>query len=116
MKINSLPVIPYYAVIFTSLKTSMDHEGYAAMADKMFSLAAIQPGFLCVETARESMGITVSYWESEEAIFHWKENLEHLMAQELGIEKWYEYYIVRVCKVERQYSFQKENGLHTIKE
>ena len=102
-----LPAMPYYAVIFTSLKTARDLTGYSEMAEKMFELAAIQDGFLGVESAREDIGITVSYWKSEEDILCWKKNMEHLVAQKSGIEIWYQYYTVRVCKVERQYIFEK---------
>ncbi len=102
-----LPAIPYYAVIFTSVKTGIDANGYAEMSEKMFSLAALQKGFLGVESARAEIGITVSYWKTEEDILNWKKDIEHLVAQKTGIEKWYQYYTVRVCKVERQYSFEK---------
>ena len=95
---------PYYAVIFTTLRTAGD-EGYAAMAEEMENLARIQPGFLGFETAREEVGISVSYWESLEAISNWKQNTRHLEAQRLGKAKWYEHYTLRICKVEREYSF-----------
>ncbi len=94
---------PYYAVVFTS-QLSDDSSGYAQMADKMMQLAKNQPGFIAVETARESIGITVSYWESLEAITNWKKQTDHLLAQKLGSEKWYANYTVRICKVEREYS------------
>ena len=94
---------PYYAVIFTS-QLSDDSSGYAQMADKMMQLAKKQQGFIAVDTARESIGITVSYWESLEAIANWKKQTDHLLAQKLGNEKWYKNYTVRICKVEREYS------------
>lgn len=96
------PSPPYYAVIFTSLRTETD-EGYADTADRMVALAARQPGFLGVESARSGLGITVSYWESTEAIRHWKADVDHMMAQKMGREKWYAAYKTRVCKVERDY-------------
>lgn len=96
----------YYAVIFTSTRTDLD-ENYAEMAIKMETLAKQQPGFLGVESARNEIGITVSYWESLEAIANWKQNLDHLDAQFLGRQKWYENYIVRIAKVEKEYSFEK---------
>ena len=99
------PSIPYYAVIFTTLRREAD-EGYAAMAVEMEHLARRQPGFLGFETAREEVGISVSYWESLEAISAWKQNTRHLEAQRLGKEKWYEHYTLRVCKVEREYRFE----------
>lgn len=97
------PPPPYYAVIFSSLRTEID-EGYAAMTNLMVELAAQQPGFLGVETARDGLGLTVSYWESEDSIAAWKANLKHAAAQRLGREKWYEAYTVRVCRVERDYA------------
>jgi len=96
------PSPPYYAVIFTSLRTDGDH-GYAEMADKMVALAAVQPGFLGIESAREGLGITVSYWTDLESIKRWKSNTEHLIAQQLGHEKWYSSFKTRIAKVERDY-------------
>ncbi|RED64919.1 antibiotic biosynthesis monooxygenase family protein [Cohnella lupini] len=95
----------YYAVIFTSLRTEGDN-GYGRMADRMAELASKQPGFISVESVRDSSGtgITVSYWESLEAIRDWKKNEAHQVAQEKGKQDWYESYKVRICKVEREYS------------
>lgn len=97
---------PYYAVIFTSTQTSHT-EGYAEMAEAMENLAKIQPGYLGLEHARSELGITISYWESLEAISNWKKNLDHMEAQRLGRSKWYEWYKIRICKVEREYEFQR---------
>jgi len=97
---------PYYAVIFTSLQTETI-EGYSEMAIAMENLAKQQQGYLGIESAREDIGITVSYWESLEAIKNWKSNLDHLMAQKLGRDQWYRWYKVRICKVEREYEFNK---------
>jgi heme-degrading monooxygenase HmoA len=98
------PQAPYYAVIFTSERTLVE-EGYQEMAMKMSALAAQQPGYLGQESARENIGITVSYWTSLEAIQQWKKNSDHLLAQQLGKEKWYAAYKTRICKVERDYAF-----------
>ncbi len=72
--IATTPKPPYYAVIFTSVRTEGDQDNYAAMADKMVQLAAEQPGFLGIESAREGVGITVSYWQDLASIKQWKEN------------------------------------------
>ena len=98
---------PYYAVIFTSKRTNIQQEAYLEMAEKMEQLAKKQVGFLGVESARNEIGITVSYWESLEAIKNWKENWEHLEAQNKGKTDWYEWYKVRICKVEREYDSEK---------
>jgi len=76
------------------------------MAETMETLAKKQAGFLGVESARQEVGITVSYWKSLEAIQNWKANLDHIVVQKLGKEKWYASYKVRICKVEREYSFE----------
>ncbi|KAA3619090.1 MAG: antibiotic biosynthesis monooxygenase [Flavobacterium sp.] len=96
---------PYYAVIFTSLLTD-DTEGYKEMGMKMETLAKQQPGYLGFESAREDLGITISYWESLEDIKNWKEDLEHLQAQQLGRKQWYRWYKTRICKVVREYEFE----------
>ncbi|MEB2302700.1 antibiotic biosynthesis monooxygenase [Lysinibacillus xylanilyticus] len=97
----------YYTVIFTSQRTEEDGEGYAKMAEVMDELAQKQPGFIRIESARnsEGKGITVSYWESLDAIQAWKENSKHLVSQKLGKEKWYSQYNVEICKVIKDYSF-----------
>ena len=95
---------PYYAVIFTSLRTEGDN-GYEAMAEEMEQLAQQQPGYLGIESARNELGITISYWASLEAIKNWKANLDHLQAQKKGRTTWYSQYKVRICKVEREYEF-----------
>ena len=97
------PDPPYYAVIFTSLRAPEPGDGYAEMAARMVELAAVQPGFLGVESARDGLGITVSYWTDEAAIAAWKADLEHLVAQVRGREAWYAAYAVRVARVERAY-------------
>lgn len=96
---------PYYAVIFTSLQTT-NTQGYSEMASAMEELAKKQPGYLGMESARETVGITVSYWENLEAIKSWKGNLDHMVAQKRGREVWYSWYKVRICKVEREYEFR----------
>jgi heme-degrading monooxygenase HmoA len=99
-----LPDPPYYAVIFSSQRTPED-AGYAQMADRMVELAAEQPGYLGIESARDAVGfgITVSYWNSLEAIKNWRVHSEHKIAQEYGIKQWYRHYQIRIARVERAY-------------
>ena len=110
-EIAKTPEPPYYAVIFTSLRTKGDN-GYGEIADKMVKLASQQLGFLGLESARESVGITVSYWSNLESIKLWKQNTEHVMAQKLGREIWYREFKTRICKVEKDYGFsiKKKKG------
>jgi heme-degrading monooxygenase HmoA len=78
------------------------------MAEAMEKLAATQPGYLGIESARDGLGITVSYWESLESIAAWKRNAQHLVAQERGRGSWYEEFKVRICRVERDYEFRRD--------
>ncbi|QYK61886.1 antibiotic biosynthesis monooxygenase [Paenibacillus sp. S25] len=104
--IAKTPRPPYYAAIFTSERMEGDG-GYGVMGDKMVELAAQQPGFLGVESVRDhnGVGITVSYWESLDAIKNWKHNELHKVAQEKGKSEWYKTFGLRVSKVERDYFF-----------
>jgi heme-degrading monooxygenase HmoA len=104
--IAKTPNPPYYAVIFTSLRTEIE-EGYQEMAEEMVRLAALQPGYLGHESARDTLGITISYWESLESIQQWKVQSDHLLAQKFGREKWYSAYRTRIAKIERDYSMQR---------
>ena len=101
------PQPPYYAVIFTSIRTGVDN-GYEVMAQRMVELAAEQPGFLGVESAREEVGITVSYWRDPDSIAAWKRHAEHQIAQERGKQDWYSAYKTRICKVEREYGNERK--------
>lgn len=105
------PDPPYYAVIFTSLRTDVV-DGYGDTAERMVELASQQPGFLGVESARgeDGLGITVSYWESEEAIANWRQQAEHRVAQGRGKGEWYTEFFTRVAKVERQRVFRRSDA------
>ena len=104
--ISETPQPPYYAVIFTSIRTE-ENNGYSEMADKMMELASQQEGFLGVESARNEIGITVSYWNDLESIKKWKENTDHSIARALGKSDWYQSFKTRIAKVERDYGFEK---------
>jgi heme-degrading monooxygenase HmoA len=108
-KIATTPNPPYYAVIFTSIRTEIE-EDYHLMAIKMVEMAQEQEGYLGHESARDGLGITVSYWASLEAIKKWKMNSEHLLAQKMGRAKWYAAFKTRICLVERDYEFEKESN------
>ena len=100
------PEPPYYAVVFTSLRTAIN-DGYDQTAQKMVALASGQPGFLGVESVREEsgLGITVSYWKDRESINQWKNHAAHRLAQQFGRDKWYRNYRIRVAKVEKEYGY-----------
>ena len=105
-RLAATPDPPYWAVIFSSHRTGAEAERYARTAEAMVQLAARQPGFLGVESARdaEGFGITVSYWASAEAIAAWKQEAAHLAAQRAGHETFYADFVTRVARVERAYT------------
>ena len=104
MSFARLPEPPYYAVIFSSQRTPGDH-GYDTMAQRMVELAATQPGFLGIESARDAdgFGITVSYFDTLEHIADWKRHAEHREAQARGHREWYQHFELRIARVERAY-------------
>lgn len=97
---------PYYAVIFTTIANE-NLEGYLETAERIEELAREQNGFLGIESARKEIGITVSYWQNLDDISAWKNNIDHTEARNLGREKWYKKYQLRICKVVREYGFEK---------
>ena len=104
----STPEPPYYAVVFTTTRDATD-DGYAEMAAAMAALAAEQPGYLGIESARdEALGITVSYWRDEESIAAWKADVEHAAARDLGRDRFYTSYALRVARVERDYGWSRD--------
>ena len=100
------PEPPYWVVIFTSRRNGEDAEGYERMAAAMAALAPTQPGYLGIESARdaEGVGITLSYWASEQAIHDWKRVAAHTQAQRLGPARGYSDFVTRVARVERAYT------------
>ncbi len=104
--IANTPAPPYYAVIFSNIRTDFD-QGYEEMAELMVKLAKEQPGYLGHESVRNGLGITISYWENLEAIKNWKANSDHLIAQRFGREAWYSSYKTRIALVERDYWFER---------
>ncbi|MFA5556510.1 MAG: antibiotic biosynthesis monooxygenase [Flavobacteriaceae bacterium] len=104
--IANTPPPPYYAVIFTSIRTDIDN-GYSEMADLMINLANQEEGFLGIESARNEIGITVSYWKDLKSIKKWKLNAQHFIAQKKGKSDWYKHYKTRIALVERDYGFDK---------
>ncbi|MEU5098715.1 antibiotic biosynthesis monooxygenase [Streptomyces sp. NPDC020996] len=104
----SLPAPPYYAVVFTAVRTA-DDNGYGEADERLLKLAAEQPGFLGIDSARraDGLGITVSYWRDEDSIAPWREHAEHALARAHGRERWYSSFALHVAKVERAYGFTR---------
>lgn len=105
--LSETPAPPYWAVIFTLIRTPDDPEGYAATAAEMWQLVREQPGYLAMDSVygADRKGITVAYFADEEAIRAWRANAKHRVAQKKGREKWYEAYRIRIAKVDRDNRF-----------
>lgn len=108
--LSKTPSPPYYAVIFSSIRTTLN-DGYDTTANRMLELASQQPGFLGADSAREDIGITVSYWKDLASIQNWKNQTEHVQAQKNGQERWYAEYNIKIAKVERSYGFEIHSSL-----
>lgn len=104
--IADTPNPPYYAVIFTSSRTAGDN-GYQEMAELMVRLASEQDGFLGIESAREQIGITVSYWRDLSSIQKWRAHVQHTVARNKGRSDWYSAFKTRIAVVERDYGFER---------
>ncbi len=104
--IEETNITQYYAVIFTSIRTSIEGD-YEETSNKMVEFARKQPGFVGVESAREKLGITVSYWQDLKSIENWNNHAEHVIAREKGRKDWYSEFQVCIAKVEREYQFKK---------
>ena len=101
--------VPYYAVIFTSLRTHV-YQGYTQMNEELSKLLANQIGYLGMDSVRgqDGFGITVSYWDSLESIDAWRQDQTHARAKAMGRQLWYERYAIRICKVETERFFPSE--------
>ena len=101
----------YFAVIFTAQRSLSGDDIYDITANRMVLLARRQPGFLGVESVSgdDGIGITVSYWVDRDAIANWRQQAEHLAAQALGRQEFYDWYRVRVAEVVAERTFIASN-------
>ncbi|MEU9874642.1 antibiotic biosynthesis monooxygenase family protein [Streptomyces phaeochromogenes] len=108
---------PYYAVVFTSVKTEEGGRdgvagGYGETNERMEELVEKIPGYLGMDYAGSPGGlsITVGYFRDADAVEEWRTNAEHRAAQKRGRAEWYERYSLHVAKVERSHGFEREHG------
>lgn len=97
------------AVIFVSIRNDTDAAGYGEAAAAMGALAAAQPGYRGVDSAREAggMGTTVSYWADDAAAIAWRDHPEHAAIRERGRALWYDSYSVNIARIERAYHWTR---------
>jgi heme-degrading monooxygenase HmoA len=99
-----------FAVVFLSRRSSADEAGYADAAAAMDALAAVQPGYRGVDSARgaDGFGITVSWWEDEASAVAWRAHPDHKAIRDRGRSLWYDGYEVAVAGVTRSYAWERE--------
>ena len=56
-----------------------------------------------VSVTESDQEISISYWYNLSDITEWKQDAEHLAAQELGKSAWYSEYQVQVVEIIREY-------------
>ncbi len=97
------------AVIFIAQRTSEDDADYATAASAMSALAAMQPGYIGMDSVRGSdgLGITVSYWASDSDAKAWRDHGEHALIRDAGRDRWYTHYSLHVGEITRSYDWQK---------
>ncbi|HEX5784933.1 MAG TPA: hypothetical protein VFY35_09425 [Burkholderiaceae bacterium] len=92
-----------YVVIFRATARALDPE-YSATAARLRQMALQEFGcldFVAVTEGRQE--VALSYWPDEASIRAWKQQADHLMAQQLGRERWYSGYTVEVAEIKRRY-------------
>jgi heme-degrading monooxygenase HmoA len=93
-----------YAVIFKAEINELD-QSYSETASRMQELAISK--YSCTEFTSVTEGgqeISVSYWNSLEDIKAWKQDPEHLSAQQAGRDIWYKSYRVQVVEILHDYN------------
>ena len=75
-------------VLFRS-KLVSPADGYDEMAQEMEDLARTMPGFIDVKAYKAADGerLTVVWWENEETLKGWRENVRHRVAQRLLVKE-----------------------------
>lgn len=96
-------------ITFRSRLTDQAGEDYQATNTEMEALVRQNPGFIDVKSYKSDDGerLTLVWWNDEESLREWREQVRHRAAQSTGRQKWYQYYKMEVAKVIRESSFQR---------
>ena len=109
--IAKTPKPPYYAVVFTSINADVDHTEHTEMYKRMVEIAESYEGYIGIEPARnpDGSGVAVIYWKDLATIQAFARHPKHVVAKKKGREIWYTNYLIRICKVERDYGRPEES-------
>ena len=82
---------------------------YATWSARMGGLAEAMPGYISRKTfvAEDGERVTIVEFETEEHLRAWSVHPEHVKAKEKGRTTFYSEYDIKVCAVERMWSFPK---------
>lgn len=99
------------AVIFASVRTGDDEEGYRVAAAAMAELAARQPGYRGIASVRDAAGagITISYWASHDDAAAWRDHPDHARVRDAGRDRWYTSYSLDICDIQRSYHWTRND-------
>lgn len=99
-----------YAVIFEVKIKETGKDEYLEIAAKLREQLTQMDGFISIERFQSLVDqgklLSLSYWESEESIALWKQNLDHIEAQSKGRNKLFEDYRIRVAEVVKDYTME----------
>ena len=97
-----------YAVIFEVYPSESGKSKYLDIASELRKFLLDRPGFISIERfqsfSEEGKILSLSFWEDEESIEAWRNLLEHRNAQQLGKDKLFNSYRIRVAEVVRDYT------------
>lgn len=99
-----------YAVIFEVEIKEGQQDAYLSIAEKLKKQLVTMPGFISIERfeslVNEGKLVSLSFWEDEKSLVHWKKNVDHLAAQTKGRASIFKDYRIRIAKVERDYTME----------
>jgi len=96
-------------VVFRSRLNDGVGEAFASEAERMEALASAMPGFIGykVFTAEDGERASIIEFESLDAEQAWRDQAEHLKAQQRGRDEFYAAYQLQVCELIRGRGFQR---------
>ncbi|GAB6262435.1 antibiotic biosynthesis monooxygenase [Photobacterium sp. CCB-ST2H9] len=98
------------AVLFEAMAVAEKRDRYFQLAEQLKPLLSDIDGFISIErfqsTTNPDKFISLSWWKDEEAIKHWKKNVQHRLAQDEGKSSIFSAYKINVLTSTREYCSQ----------
>lgn len=99
-----------FVVIFRSHRSNQDDDRYDEWSQRLSASVTEVDGYVSHISSRDPStraGVTIAYFQTEEAIRQWREFPDHLTAQQLGRDSFYLDYSIEVAEIIRTYSWAK---------